>query len=365
MNESISLTSQKDGADKQYDISLTQKGDGYILTGYNGRRGGTLTPQRKIIDPVPYEEAKAAYDKLLKGQLKKGYRPGDVGDAYAPPLDVGIPTGVPLQLLTQAPESDVDRYLNSDLWVAQEKRDGQRRPVFHRDTVFGGNKNCFQVALTVELTSVLARLPVNTVLDTEQIGGTVYVFDAIESAGKSLRDLAYSERLPHMYALVAQLGEQQCVVAVETAVGASAKRALYERLRAERAEGIVFKKIQSAYGCGFNDSQVKIVFFESCTVQVVAHHKSKRSISVQGFDKDGSPDPLGWITVPTNFPMPKVGDLVDTIYLYRVKNLVRTIYRGIRTDQTLASCSTVNLKYRADIGDIDLGDEPEAELLAA
>ncbi len=144
-----------------------------------------------------------------------------------------------------------------------------------------------------------------------------------------------------------------------------AASALYERLKATRQEGIVFKKLASGYRSGYNDDQIKMPFFESCTVQVVAHHKTKRSISVQGFDKDGLPDPLGWITVPSNYPMPPVGALVDTEYLYRVKALVRTIYRGIRTDQTLASCSTVNLKYRADIGGDDIEDESDAALLAA
>ena len=365
MNESITLFSTLNGADKEYRIQLTAKDDGFILTGYNGRRGGTMTPQPKIAVPVPYAEAKADYDALLKKQLKKGYQPGNAGANYTAPIEQGIPTGVSLHLLTQAPESDVDRFINDDAWCAQQKWDGERRPLIRRDTVFGGNKNCFRVALTVDLAKALSALPYATVLDSEQVGDRVYVFDAIEASGQCLRDIPLINRLEIMKRLVGKLGAQACVLAVETAIGTKAKRALYERLKATRQEGIVFKKLVSGYRSGYNDDQIKMPFFESCTVQVVAHHKTKRSISVQGFDKDGLPDPLGWITVPSNYPMPPVGALVDTEYLYRVKALVRTIYRGIRTDQTLASCSTVNLKYRADIGVDDVEDETDAALLAA
>ena len=53
MNESIRLLSTKDGADKEYRVQLEAKGDGFIVTGFNGRRGGPLKAQPKIASPVP------------------------------------------------------------------------------------------------------------------------------------------------------------------------------------------------------------------------------------------------------------------------------------------------------------------------
>ena len=61
MNESIRLLSTKDGSDKEYRISLEGKDGGFIVTGFNGRRGGPLKAQPKIASPVPYEEAKKAW----------------------------------------------------------------------------------------------------------------------------------------------------------------------------------------------------------------------------------------------------------------------------------------------------------------
>lgn len=108
MNESIRLLSTKDGADKEYRVQLEAKDDGFIVSGFNGRRGGPLKLQPKIAAPVPYGEAKKAYDALVKSKMKDGYRPADAGAAYVVPADIGTPTGIRLHLLTQVPESEID-----------------------------------------------------------------------------------------------------------------------------------------------------------------------------------------------------------------------------------------------------------------
>ena len=101
MNESIRLLSTKDGADKEYRVQLEAKEGGFIVTGFKGRRGGPLKAQPKIASPVPYVEAKKAYDALVKSKLKGGYNPADAGADYVVPADIGTPTGIKLHLLTQ------------------------------------------------------------------------------------------------------------------------------------------------------------------------------------------------------------------------------------------------------------------------
>ena len=73
---------------------------------------------------------------------------------------------------------------------------------------------------------------------------------------------------------------------------------------------------------------------------------------------------LGSVTIPANYDIPPVGALVEVEYLYVVRNLVQPVYRGVRTDQMLASCTIRQLKYRADIGEDDAQNDAEA-LLAA
>ena len=362
--ESIRLLSTKDGADKEYRVALEAKNDGFTVFGFNGRRGGPLKPQPKLPNPVPYAVAKKAYDALVKAKMKDGYLPATVGGAYVVPADVGTPAGITLHLLTQVSESDIERYITSDRYLAQEKYDGERRPVARRDEVIGSNKNGFQTTLPADVIASLSALPPDTELDSEQVGETLYVFDVMKIGGECQRDVACLERKRKLDVLVNRLGNPANIVSVETAVGTEAKRALYARLRATRKEGIVLKLVDASYGEGKNDAQIKVKFIESCTLQVASIHPTKRSIMVQGFDDMGVAVRLGWVSIPINFDIPNVAALVEIEYLYVVKSLVQSVYCGIRTDQTLASCTIRQLKYRADIGEDDSTNDADA-LLAA
>ena len=112
------------------------------------------------------------------------------------------------------------------------------------------------------------------------------------------------------------------------------------------------------------DDQIKIKFIESATLQVASIHPTKRSVTVQAFDDMGVAVPLGSVTVPANYPIPTVGELVEIEYLYVVKSLVQPVFRGVRTDQTQASCTLRQLKYRAGLGEEDAQNDDDA-LLAA
>ena len=366
MNESIRLLSTKNGADKEYRVQLDAKDGGFILTGFNGRRGGSLKAQPKIEMPVPYAEAKKAYDALVKSKLKDGYNPADSSSTYVVPADLGTPTGISLHLLTQVPESDIERYLTDDSWMAQEKYDGERRPVARRESVIGSNKNGFQTTLPSHIAEVLSLLPQDTELDGEQVGDLLYVFDTMKINGESQRDIASIERKRKVDVLIHQLGNPANIVSVYTAVGTDAKRALYQRLRTEKKEGIVFKRCDASYGDGKNGDQIKIKFLESATLQVASIHPSKRSVQVQGFDDLGFAVPLGSVTIPANHSIPPINALVEVEYLYTVKALVQPVYKGVRTDQTLDSCNIRQLKYKPTVGEEDVQDESTGlDLLAA
>jgi len=354
MNESIRLLSTKDGADKEYRVQLEAKDGGFIVTGFNGRRGGPLKAQPKITSPAPYEEAKKVYDTLVKSKLKGGYHLADGGSEYAVSADIGTPTGIKLHLLTQVPESDIERYISDDRYLAQEKHDGERRPVARRETVIGGNKNGFQTTLPAAVVDVLSGLPQDTEIDSEQVGEVLYVFDVMKIAGECQREVACLERKRKVDLLVNRLGNPANVVSVETAIGTEAKRALYTRLHTERKEGIVFKRIDAGYGEGKNDDQVKVKFIESATLQVASIHPTKRSITVQAFDDMGAAVQLGSVTVPANHPIPPLKAIVEIEYLYTVKSLVQPVYRGQRTDQPLDACTTQQLKYRSGVSEEEI-----------
>lgn len=58
-----------------------------------GRRGTTLSQGTKTNVPVPYQQAKRIYDKLVAEKIAKGYTPGEDGTPYhgaAERSDTGI-----------------------------------------------------------------------------------------------------------------------------------------------------------------------------------------------------------------------------------------------------------------------------------
>ena len=69
----VALFYKEGSSDKEYRVALIQHDNGlWSTSGFNGRRGSALKEQKKTDGPVSYEEAKKAYDELLKKQLKKG-----------------------------------------------------------------------------------------------------------------------------------------------------------------------------------------------------------------------------------------------------------------------------------------------------
>jgi bifunctional non-homologous end joining protein LigD len=64
--KSISLYSDKGGADKVYNVFLVARGSDFIVNYQNGARGSTLTNGSKTTTPVPYDKAVTIFDTLVK-----------------------------------------------------------------------------------------------------------------------------------------------------------------------------------------------------------------------------------------------------------------------------------------------------------
>ena len=359
MNESITLYNQQNGADKVYKVDLEAVDGGYVVTGWNGRRGAALKAQPKIAQPVVYAEAKKAFDALVKSKVKGGYQPGGDGATYVTAA-CGERSGISLQLLKPEPEAAVRRFLPDPSWAAQQKMDGERRPIEVRsDGVIGGNRKGLAVAMPKCLVDALSRLPVGTVLDAEQIGETLYVFDLLAYGGVDYRANGFMSRFTQAAFAVAEVDSPH-VQLVRAVTDRWDKLEFYQALRDNRQEGIVFKQVDAPYHEGLSDSQIKVKFVESATVLVDSVHPSKRSVAVKVFTPDGTALPLGNVTIPANHAIPSVGEVVEVEYLYVVSSLYQPVYRGVRTDMTAEACTSAQLKYRAGLGEDDdvAADDP-------
>ncbi len=67
--EKVCLFYREGTSDKVYEIHLTEEDDGFLVTGYSGRRGTKLVSQSKTLKPVPYRTARYIFDNLEAAKL--------------------------------------------------------------------------------------------------------------------------------------------------------------------------------------------------------------------------------------------------------------------------------------------------------
>lgn len=341
--ESIALYYTEGSSDKEYRVQLVETSPGqWMALGFNGRRGQTLKEQKKTPTPVDYATAKATYDKTVKSKLKDGYTPEESGAIYQNSGTEKEFSGfVPQQLNSlRTPEQIEAAILNPALW-AQEKHDGQRRPIFRptEGKISGTNKEGVVVSLPMGVANAIQALPCTQALvDGEIIGERYIAFELLELNGEDLRSRKYSERLAALEGLFATA--KAPLEVVKTARTTEEKRALRAALVKRRAEGVTYKDFSAPYTPArpaSGGSQFKDKFVEDCTVEVVEVGKTKRSVSL-ACRADASEDriPLGKVTIPVNAAMPVVGDIVKVQYLYKYAegSLFQPTFQGPCPDQS-------------------------------
>lgn len=366
---SINLFYTEGSSDKVYQLQLEEKDDGWVVNFQYGRRHSTLKAGTKTNKPVSFEDARAAYDKLLKEKTKKGYTPDTSGSIYQSVQDVNDAlgdrfTGVIPQLLNPIrKEVDIEKVLVSKDFIAQEKYDGERRSIsFDGEKVIGANRDGLVVSLPASILEDVKRSSDTFVLDGEIMGERYVAFDVVEHNGTCIRKKSVVDRLNILKKVASSFSHIEMVHTCETEED---KRALVERLKKRRAEGVVFKKRDASYVSGrpaSGGNQLKWKFVESATVRVASIHKTKRSVGLEAFDGD-SVVPMGNCMVPTNYDMPKVGDLVEVeyLYLYRNGSLYQPQFKGARSDKSAPDeLGTFKLKADTHVDSDDDLDDMEA-----
>lgn len=340
--ERIALFYTEGSSDKEYRVELRDAGNGqWMVLGFNGRRGSTLKEQKKTQAPVDYDTAKKEYDKVVKGKLKDGYTPDQSGAVYQSTDMADRFSGFVPQLLNSIREPHELSAVIHDLGLwAQEKHDGERRPVrASAGKIEGLNKEGVIVSLPMNVVDAVTGLGMGVLIDGEIIGERYVAFDLLEQAGQDLRKAPYAERLAALEALQPALEAHQVEV-VLTARTPMEKRALFDALKAHGSEGAVFKKADAAYAPGrpaSGGAQMKWKFTEDCSVRVAAQNPRKRSVSLECLGADGrTVVPLGNVTIPANAAVPAVGAIVTVnyLYLYDGGSLFQPTYKGERTDQS-------------------------------
>ena len=331
----------KEGSsDKIYQAAIEQQETGYVVNYAYGRRGSTMNTGTKTSSPVAYDVAKGIYDKLVREKVGKGYSAGESAVAY-----------------TDGSKKETDirpQLLNAvdDAFLMQEKKDGKRLLILKQgNDVTGINRRGIECGIPDSIRVAAGSVPHDFLIDGEAVGGTHHVFDLLKIDGSDIRLIPYRERLIKLAQLIAH-GKKLGIQWLRTTSGYLAKCRELDRLQDERAEGVVFKRIDAPYSTGRPSSggdQLKYKFVETASV-IVSAINSKRSVQIAVWS-EGSLVPAGNVTIPVDQPIPQVGDIVEARYLYALLasgSLYQPVYLGVRDDITAEECTRSQLKFRRE-----------------
>jgi bifunctional non-homologous end joining protein LigD len=351
--KTASLYFHEGPSDKVYHATIKPQDEGFIVTFAYGRRGCTLNTGTKTPVPVTQADATKVFDKLIASKIAKGYRPIANTNAPLPVLSgrEGLDGGVRCQFLNPIEETDVARLLTDNRHSLQEKHDGRRLMVRKRDhEITGINRRGLIVAIPEPIRAAVALIPGDCLIDGEAVGDTLHAFDLLEVNGRDLRQRRYLDRFSGLILLLPP--NQPALRWVATTVDPNDKIEVYEDLRLNNREGVVFKDMNAPFSPGrpnFGGPQLKFKFVESASF-VVTGINAKRSVTLGLYDGDRLV-PAGNVTIPPNHAIPQKGTVAECRYLYAHKQsgaIYQPVYLGPRTDIPPSECGVDQLKYKAE-----------------
>lgn len=340
-----SLFFQDGGSDKEYHAQVVLEETGFSVNFQYGRRGAALQSGTKTPQPVSQVEAEKIFIKLCNEKIRKGYVPDDnseheTGSPFVKNTEVIFAP----QLLNEI--ENPQSYIDNDSYLAQEKFDGERRMVISTsEGVIGVNKKGQSVPVS---DGIKDSINCHCIIDGEIVGGKIFAFDIVDFEG----DISDTDLISRLY-LLNKLKFGNDIVVVKTAYTHKEKQAMFDRIKAENGEGIVFK-LNATYTHGRPNSggpALKFKFHKTGTFIVANMTTGKRSVGLEMIDSTGSRVAMGKVTIPPNKDIPEVGDLVEVRYLYAFPSpgsIFQPVYLDKRTDADLTDCETKQIIYKKD-----------------
>lgn len=358
--ERIELFYREGSSDKIYKVHLKNENNYWSVDFAYGRRGSTLNTGSKITNTT-YVKAKVLYDKLVMEKTCKGYKSNTTtnNDPIVTIDPTKIDSGIRVQLLNPIEESEIEDLINDDFWCAQEKFDGERRVIYYENYNYkAANRKGIRVPVHPRFSAELSGINSSFTIDGEQIGDNFAMFDLLKAYKKNLAKANYRTRYEELKNMVFKKYHSDRSLAgnvflVYTAFTTQEKRDLFNKLKEEGKEGIVFKKVNGLFKPGRPASggdHLKFKFYNTCSCIVDKQNEGKRSVSL--FMKHNNDNiEVGNVTIPVNKDIPKTNQIVEIKYLYAYKKEIGgTLYQpqflDVRTDIDFEECSINQLKYK-------------------
>lgn len=348
--DTITLYFKEGSSDKVYHASIVQSNGNFNVEYAFGRRGSMLSTGKKNATPVPYDDAKKIFDKLVKEKMAKGYTPGEDGTPYRHTDLEQRETGIRCQLPNPISEQELDAYFSDPGWWMQEKKNGKHLLVLKDgQKVVGINKKGLSVGIPETIHTQSLTIKENLIIDGEAIGDRIFAHDLLLLSGQDLRCMKFKERLLILEQLIQKLPGNTFSI-IETAKTRSEKIHLFDRLKSDKKEGVVFKNSDATYAAGrptVGGNLLKFKFYETASFIVTKIHNDRRSVAI-GLNHEGQLTSSGNVTLPLNRAIPEIGDVVEVRYLYAFKesgSLHQPVFLGVRDDIDAKECTTKQLKY--------------------
>lgn len=355
------------GSDKQHVLHIYERHDKLFELpcqhGRNGKKLSAPTIKGPFADQATADKALASF---VNAKTRDGYEIdhsfGDSTPAAGASSIVGVKartkSNVPVMLLRQIGESELEAIITDNAFAVELKADGERTLsiVQENGDVMFVNKQGNATSAPTIIATILADLPPGTIVDGELMGdNTYFLFDCLAYGTTDLTARSARYRWGILRANVfATIACQDWIKLIPHAETEHEKRALLERARDTNAEGITGKRLDAPHEAGRggkNAPAVKYRFVDgvSCIVTSVPAHDDTRSIGLSLLGPTGEQTPCGRVTIAANTPLPALGSIVEVTC--RGANpgsnaLWHPTYKGQRTDVTREDCTIDQLRYR-------------------
>ena len=173
------------------------------------------------------------------------------------------------------------------------------------------------------------------------------MFDILSFEEEDLKAKSYKER----YEILQTISFSEGIKLVPLVDKIESKQTLFQQLKDELKEGVVFKKLDSIYSPGRPNSggnQRKFKFYDTVSV-IVSKINDKRSVGMSLIDK-GEAVFVGNVTISVNKEIPKLDEIIEVRYLYAYKDgsIYQPTFLNVRNDIERKDCLLSQLKYKPE-----------------
>jgi bifunctional non-homologous end joining protein LigD len=272
-------------------------------------------------------------------------------------------TEFPVELLTEIGREGAELLLKDDRFYLQKKQNGLRRQFegFSDGRLLSYNRNREQpskpgksVSYPNEIAGAFAYLKYKTFLfDGELVGDVYYAFDLLQRNGVMLAAKSYRERFNELcMEIQSRIPSGGLVRVCPTFLTTKTKQAAIAEYWRDRAEGVVFKRIDAPYRPARAGQHFKFKFTKkaSCIVTSVGRDgKATMDIAMADLEKCQI-IPVGRCSL-NGKDTPKPGEVVEVRYLYATEamRLYQPVFLRKRTDQTPRDCDLQQLQFKEGI----------------